>query len=72
MSWNPRLTALLRLYRKACYANKPTGPVSMLSVLFFISFCRFRENNRFGGERFPTEEVVIGFSCCVTSIVWKS
>ena len=26
---------------------------------FFIPFCRFRGNNRFGGERFPTEEVVI-------------
>ena len=36
---------------------------------FFIPFCRFRGNNRFGGERFPTEEVVIIFSCCVTSIV---
>ena len=48
------------------------GPVRILSVLFFIPFCRFRGNNRFGGERFPTEEVVIVFSCCVTSIVWKS
>ena len=46
--------------------------MNILSVLFFIPFCRFRGNNRFGGERFPTEEVVIVFSCCVTSIVWKS
>ena len=46
--------------------------MSILSVLFFIPFCRFRGNNRFEGERFPTEEVVIVFSCCVTSIVWKS
>ena len=46
--------------------------MSILSVLFFIPFCQFRGNNRFGGERFPTEEVVIVFSCCVTSIVWKS
>ena len=46
--------------------------MSILSVLFFIPFCRFRGNNRFGGERFPTEEVLIVFSCCVTSIVWKS
>ena len=64
MSWNPWLTSLLRLYRKACYANKPRGPVSILSVLFFIPFCRFRGNNRFEGERFPTEEVVIVFSLC--------
>ena len=35
--------------------------MSVLSVLFFIPFCRFRGNNRFGGERFPTEEVVIVF-----------
>ena len=35
--------------------------MSILSVLFFIPFCRFRGNNRFGGERFPTEEVVIVF-----------
>ena len=55
--------------KKACYANKPRGPVSILSVLFFIPFCRFCGNNRFGGERFPTEEVVIVFSCCVKSIV---
>ena len=33
----------------------------ILSVLFFIPFCRFRRNNRFGGERFPTAEVVIVF-----------
>ena len=39
---------------------------------FFIPFCRFRGNNRFGGEHFPTEKVVIDISCCVTSIVWKS
>ena len=45
--------------------------MSILSVLFFIPFCRFRGNNRFEGERFPTEEVVLVFSCCVTSIVWK-
>ena len=64
MSWNPWLTSLLRLYRKACYANKPRGPVSILSVLFFIPFCRFRGNNRFEGERFPTEEVVIVFLLC--------
>ena len=36
--------------------------MSILSVLFFIPFCRFRGNNRFEGERFPTEEVVIVFS----------
>ena len=35
--------------------------MSILSVLVFISFSRFRGNNRFGGERFPTEEVVIVF-----------
>ena len=35
--------------------------MSILSVLFFIPFCRFRGNNRFGGECFPTEEVVIVF-----------
>ena len=35
--------------------------LSILSVLFFIPFCRFRGNNRFEGERFPTEEVVIVF-----------
>ena len=35
--------------------------MSILSVLFFIPFCRFRGNNRFGGERFPTEEGVIVF-----------
>ena len=35
--------------------------MSILSVLFFIPFCRFRGNNRFEGERFPTEEVVIVF-----------
>ena len=29
--------------------------MSILSVLFFIPFCRFRGNNRFEGERFPTE-----------------
>ena len=52
VSWNPWLTSLLRLYRKACYANKPRGPVSILSVLFFIPFCRFRGNNRFRGDRF--------------------
>ena len=38
--------------------------MSILSVLFFIPFCRFRGNNRFEGERFPTEEVVIVFSLC--------
>ena len=48
--------------------KKTRGPVSILSVLFFIPFCRFRGNNRFEGERFPTEEVVIVFRC-VTSIV---
>ena len=37
--------------------------MSILSVLFFIPFCRFRGNNRFEGERFPTEEVVIVFRC---------
>ena len=57
---------------KSLLANTPRGPVSILSVLFFIPFCRFRGNNRFEGKRFPTEEVVIVFSCCVTSIVWKS
>ena len=74
VSWNPWLTSLLRLYRKACYVNKPRGPVStcILSVLFFLPFCRFRGNNRFEGERFPTEEVVIVVSYCVTSIVLKS
>ena len=36
--------------------------MSILSVLFFIPFCRFRGNNRFGGESFPTEEVVIVFA----------
>ena len=35
--------------------------MSILSVLFFIRFCRFRGNNRFGGEHFHTEEVVIFF-----------
>ena len=35
--------------------------MSILSALFFIPFCRFRGNNRFEGERFPTEEVVLGF-----------
>ena len=35
--------------------------MSILSVLFFIPFCRFRGNDRFEGERFPTEEVVLGF-----------
>ena len=35
--------------------------MSILSVLFFIPLCRFRGNNRFEGERFPTEEVVIVF-----------
>ena len=29
--------------------------MSILSV----PFCQFRGNNRFGGQRFPTEEVVI-------------
>ena len=38
--------------------------MSILSVLFFIPFCRFRGNNRFEGECFPTEEVVIVFSLC--------
>ena len=38
--------------------------MSILSVLFFIPFFRFRGNNRFEGERFPTEEVVIVFSLC--------
>ena len=38
--------------------------MSILSVLFFIPFCRFRGNNRFEGERFPTEEVVLVFSLC--------
>ena len=38
--------------------------MSILSVLFFIPFCRFRGNNHFEGERFPTEEVVIVFSLC--------
>ena len=46
--------------------------MSILSVLFFIPFCRFLGNNRFGGERFPAEEGGDCFSCCVTSIVWKS
>ena len=72
VSWNPWLTSWLRLYREACYANKLRGPASILSVLFFIPFCRFRGNNRFGGERFPTEEVVIFFFMLFTSIVWKS
>ena len=39
--------------------------MSILSVLLFIPFCRFCRNNRFGGEHFPAEEVVIVFSCCV-------
>ena len=41
VSWNPWLTSLLRLYRKACYANKPRGPVSILSVFFFFLFVDF-------------------------------
>ena len=34
--------------------------MSILSVLFFIPFCRFRGNNCFEGERFPTEAGVGG------------
>ena len=46
---------------------EPRGPVSILTVFFLFLFLDF-----VGGERFPTEEVVIVFLCCVTPIVWKS
>ena len=46
--------------------------MSILSVLFFIPFCRFRGNNRFEGERFPTEEVVIVFSLCHISQLYEN
>ena len=35
------ISSLLRLYRKACYANEPRGPVSILSVLFSLLFVDF-------------------------------
>ena len=40
--------------------------MSILSVLFFIPFCRFCGNNRFRSKRLPTEEVVIVFCRAVS------